>query len=599
MLNENITKKNKIQKEIIKTIKENGDIDKYEISDTLSALACFIEKYPVKDNKEELLFYSHNINGELIEYFCNNQLILEEFYHMLDVLKNKLSNLSDKDNFEVIEERKIIKKIQNDFKNIYKVYGKSESVNKDDASFEIIEYWLQSEDGYPYIKMLLKRLPKFLNVYKDEKHIVIHIIDLYIENFKKMIVDKNSDYINKNHLSEVYSLFTSNFKLNLSKNEEALIDEKLEEFVNYLKGTLIKQSRRNLAIKETRSLKTDRYYYPKKEYEPYSITDDYLYWNKQQIVNSYKDHLQRHICDSKVEKVFLMRTDNFAYSIKEQEGHVLLRFHSFDASNFISENSEMYRYFANCIMNKEKIDSFISKSFRFKKNELYPVITYQLKISNSGVIQDLNITKNVVEVNDRYWEADFSQKKLQLVFDIYKKVLLKNGGYIEESISLDGINSYFENILNEKFVEYVQNNNLPFIYYGIFEQDEKEVLVNKNNISPILSKLDKIDFERIHEFISKNVDEYHYSNEPIENGSYKLNLLDSFNYLGLETSKMLSDFVFNQRNLDTDTAWQRMLMEYQNKNDKKVKELNSNLNYVDKNLMKMNKGKIKIKKSSK
>ena len=94
--------------------------------------------------------------------------------------------------------------------------------------------------------------------------------------------------------------------------------------------------------------------------------------------------------------------------------------------------------------------------------------------------------------------------------------MIKNHQNYNQSFCTIDVDQYFEGILNEAMIQTFQKNKFPFIYSGICDQSEEEYVRIMNHISHILTRLEKEDFNKIYQVISKNNDEYHYSLKPFK-----------------------------------------------------------------------------------
>ena len=134
---------------------------------------------------------------------------------------------------------------------------------------------------------------------------------------------------------------------------------------------------------------------------------------------------------------------------------------------------------------------------------------------------------------------------------------------------------------------------MPYIYYGCSKPSLDEIEQNMNDLAKTLNEIDKSIASDIINIINTKNDTYHYSNLPIPNGEYKLNLLNPISYLGLENQRMLDNLYFNTRLYSTNERIHRLKLQYLNQYIKKVEELNKNLDYIDPEVIKINKGRIK------
>ena len=275
---EQIVKKdilNNTQKRIKEDILNEEDVSSYDIKDQVIVLDHLIFENFDEETYDIIQKYAHEISINLANYLSNEEGF-KEFYTLLNDLKNRVTR-SIKDS----KERNVLKSMFNDFKDAYKVYkNKLEEENKKGIEvtsyFEIINYFLTSEDNYNYIKKIVEKDEQAVNTRYNNKHIVFYILECYIENFKRMVIDKNSDYLNLDYIEQVYYLFTKNHLLKLSREERELIDLKIKEFEEYIDKTLIKQKRKNYAKSICKKMKSSKFYKETPYYNFPEYNDDYL-----------------------------------------------------------------------------------------------------------------------------------------------------------------------------------------------------------------------------------------------------------------------------------------------------------------------------------
>lgn len=576
---------NDIQRSIKNLISQNGIINGYNVKDFIVAFTYFIKTCNVLDNKDKILNYTDYLNNDLSEYMFRNKNITDEFLFMLDVINNEISRYN-KDGME----RKILKEVQNTIKPYYYIYkNKQSSKEESNPYFELIDYWLKDEYNYLYLKELIKRIPECVNAHSNGIHIIIHLLEQYILNMKKMIQDKNCDYVSSKYLKEVYLLFTKDYKLNLTKDEIKTINKMIYEFSFYIRQTLIKEKRRNRALLDIKDFSPDLYYIPRDEVILYDISDDNICYDKQRIANNYKTLIK-----NKYDKEAFIVGFNRAYSIEETDESTILNLYSMDLHQVIMRESIMNKYFENLEMTREDVDPFVFKEFLFKENNIYLTINYQLEFFKSGKLKDLKLNRCFVKINEHINNFDLENQNMFVLNELYKKSVNKNGGFLS-TFNLATLNDHFENLLNNEFIKFVKNKKLPLIYYGYSNPDEETINKNSNDLANILHKLEKGKSREIIDIYSHKLDEPHYSIMPIPNATYKLNLLDSFNYLGIEHQRMLGDLYFNLRGYEANERIVKERTKYLYNYIDKVNELNSTFDYVDQYEIKASKGQIKRK----
>ena len=565
--------KEKIYNDLVNNIKK----DDYEINDIIIAFTKYLNNINIVSDIEELNKLSDELYNRLYEYLYENKSIFFEFSYLIDVLSSIYKNY-DKES----KERNLLKPIYKKYTTLYKIYKTKIAKNEINPYFDIIDYWLSNENDYLYLKELVNRNQKIRNSHSNGEHIVIYILKKYIDNFKKMIV--NDDYTNINYLREVYYLFTKSYYLRLTKDEKNTIDTIIKEFSVYIKNTLIKERRKNAALNDLKSMKTNTFYPQRQEYDFRENTTDELTYDKRRVYNNSISSIK----EKNATEAFLI--SNYAYNIAESEDEINLKMYTFNIGNYIMDNSIINLELEKCEFTKEKIDEFISREFDFEVGQIYPTICYQLKFYKSGKIKSLDISRENIEIKDKI--TTFDVEKMGKFYDLYKKSIAKNVG-IETDYNLLEINKHFENILNNEFVKFIKENRLPFIYYGYTLPTIEEINENMNALAPFLHNIDKDVAYEIINIVSSKIDKKHYSLFPIENAEYDLKLINSFNYIGILNQKMLNDIYFNDYNFETEERKNREKKSRLIKFYKITKELNDSFNYIDVSEIKESKGKIK------
>lgn len=571
---------NSIQQSILNLIKNNKDLDSYELKDIIIAYTYYILNNDIIEIKENVEKYSKYINELLVEYLYDEGQNFEEFIIMINILKYKVDH-SEKET----EERIILKKILKQFKDLYNIYKEEKSFKQNDSYFKIIDFWLQDEKNYLYIKELLKRKKYLCNLRVNNKHIVFYILDLYIKNYKLMLSDKNGTYINPVYLEEVYYLFTKNYTLKMTIKEKEEIDEKLKDLKNYISNTLIKQKRKNYAINKVKEM-SSKNFYKRYQYEEYEEFEE----EKISNMGAYVATLAKNqVKEQDSKEAFILGND--AYSIEQSNGLIHMKVYSINFHNFIAKDSFVDRYLYECELKKEKVDDYFKDRMNFKVGDKYPVFAYELVFYPSGKFKELKVSKDIITITNKYVYTQ-STDETKMIGELYQKSVSKNGG-IYSSFDTSKLNEHFKEILEYSFVEFLQKEKLPFIYYGYSRilEDEKEY--NMNNITNILYDFDKSSAREIVEIFSTDIDNYHYSNLPIPNAIYNLNVLNPVSFLGLEMQRMLDDCYFNQRLYSTKERIHKLKLVYLYKYIKLVEQLNKKIDYVDPNIIKMSRGKIK------
>lgn len=115
---------------------------------------------------------------------CTEELI-QAIYYVWDLFVICLT-IEPKEHKET---RRVLKDIRILFDFIIKNYKEDKKATKHDYLFDVVDYFLKSEDDYIYLKQLTKELPKVVNTKHNirkngeiqEEHIVVYIVKQFIQ----------------------------------------------------------------------------------------------------------------------------------------------------------------------------------------------------------------------------------------------------------------------------------------------------------------------------------------------------------------------------------------------------------------------------------
>ena len=594
-----------IQENIKDDILQGKDIDGFEFTDVLYVLGDCIKH---EDVNQYLLHYAREITTKLIDEEIKDDLVINAIYYVWDAIKYRLSTIPKNET----DTRKIFKNIRQMFDFAIQNYQESEHVQQHDYLFNLINYFLGQEDCYLYLKKIVEVMPKVVNVRytniknKVSEHVVIYIIDQFIENYKIMLYHHKKDYINKDYLKSVYFLFTRCYMLYLTAEEKKLIDRKLSDFMKEVNKS-ITSSKRKYAVKEDlKDMYTDKFYMNQKvnklEYVDEYDLDNHLNSFFLSVRDTLKFSKNRVNCSK--EMTFTLGSGYHAYSIKKEDDGFVLKVHVIDLYPLIPIPSLLSKYIFNQTATNSSIDNMIIRRINMKREETYPTITYEIRFDENGNykdknnrIKDLQVYLSKIKVNQKYSDYDLiysnKENEFKLCMELYKKSLIRSNGQSCNQYLLEDVENHFERILNQGVVEYFDQHQLPFIYSGVYHYSEKDSVYIMNNVGYILSRLDRKEFNQIHQALSGSVDSFHYSTEGFD-GEYQLSIMNPLNYSGLLIQKELHELVLENR--FSEDEYERIVKKFRNKFDEVVARLNYQLDYVDPNVLQNNKGKlVKVK----
>lgn len=578
LIKENITSK---KQEMINLFEENLLIN-YSLEDILFSLADYLKSEEIND---QLLNITKEITRVLEQKLNKGEEIVDGIYLAKDAVKYRMSHES-KDN---IEQRDKLKQIRNLLDFIIKSYKEEKDEIKHDYLFDIVDFFLSDEKYYLYIQKLLEEIPRtvnirYLNESKEQEHIVFYILDKFIDNYDKMITDKNSDYINKDYLKSVYLLFTQNYSISLNEQEKKKIDQKLYLFMRKVNNKLTSSKRQNAVKEDLKIMYSDKFFMHRKLFVQKDVDIFKLEWQMNSLLYNFNRSLnEQKRKDLTKEELIIFNNGFHAYSLEQLDEKTLLKIHVIDLYNIIIDYTELDKEIFNQTLKNEKIDPFITDIIEMKEMKLVPTITYEIPIDKNG---------DYIKEDIKFYPSKIKIKKLsnKTNDDNLIKLLKIYNGELNENITLSDIDKYFENILNDCIISYFETNNLPFIYSGKKQKDQMEFVQIMNQIGHILTKLEKDEFNKIYNIVNSDIDRFHYTIMPFD-GEYQLSIINPTDYIGIINQRLLYEVVmYNKNNPD---EYVRVIKDYQKKYDELVAVLNYYRDYVDSDVLKADAGKIK------
>ena len=571
--NEEIQEHTDLEKTNLSVLTSNNK-DNIKIEKLLQAYKYILINSALEHSKIILQNTKYLTNRILENEIVDDEVIIE-LNSINDVIKYRLLKLDkDKD----VLERKLLKELRIAFYFIMSNYEENKEKTKHNYNYDVIFYFLNSEEGYPYIKKILENNSSIYNTRKvlpngDTEHIIISILKEFISNHKKMLQNKKNEFINPDYLEQVYYLFSHSYEVTLTKEERIQIDTIIDEYKEYIKNNMHNLDRKKAAKKELDNLKTNKYYLPRiLNYK--NINENQLYWQIPYIKENKKISLNKHNRVNLTKESTISFNDNTAYSLIEEENSKTLKIHALDLSCMIVPNTSVDSYIYNCMIANEEIDDLVKTNFKFSYNKENPCITYEIKLNKNNIVESFNIYKSIVNVEQKCNDVDLFYKRnvqLNALGNLSKKIYLINNMELEH-IDIPSIENAITILLNEQFINYIEENNIPFIYGGVEYIND---FVNQlNDLNYTFSRLDKKDFKKLYEIINNNVGEFGYHTKLFESQEpYYMHLINSDDYLTIFNQRLINDIIINEEEIKT--------REYYLKEVEKLKhELNLSIGYL-------------------
>ncbi len=584
VLNKNydiVEQKDNIVKEELVDLFDNNLLENVSLENILINLAKYLKNEEIN---EELVDISKEIGEVLNEKLLEDDLMYDQIYLVCDAVKYRIA----KEPKENKEQRNKLKQIKKLFDSVIKEYNDKTNLIKHDYLFDIVDFFLSNEKYYLYLQKLLQEIPRtvniqYLNDAKEKEHIIFHILNEFIYNYDKMLTNKNSNYINKDYLKSVYLLFTQNYLIKLTEQDKKRIDQKLLLFVKEVNNKLTSSKRQNDVKEDIRIMYSDKFMMYRKLF----VQKDVDIFKLERQMNSLSYNFNRSIKDTKRkdltnEEIILLENGFHAYSLENLNEKILLKIHVIDLYNIIVDYTTLDNEIFNQTLKGEKIDPFIINIIEMQEMKLLPTITYEIPIDQNGNYKKEDFKFYTSKIKIKNLSNKINDNNLINLLRLCNKEL--------NNITLNDIDKYFENILNDCVVNYFESNNLPFIYSGKKKKDQFEFIEIMNKICYLLTRIDKDEFNKIYNIINSDIDRFHYSTKPFD-GEYNLSIMNPVDYIGMLNQRLLYELVmYNKNNLN---EYNRVIKDYQNKYEEIVSIFNYYQDYIDVDILKENAGKIK------
>lgn len=575
--NENI-----IDEPIYYSILNGQSISMYTISDVIEAFCEVVRKYEINKN---LITITNEIIDRL-NLESKYETALDYLYAMIDSSKiRKYGFNKDDEEFQILKK---VSKTLKEYKDRIKLLN-AETFDDESYRFDLISNLLYDENNYLLIKKILNRCKTIINSKKKGKHIIVHILELYLENYKMLLNKDTEKYVNIDFLKEVYYLFTKNSYLYLDEDTKKIINTKIYNFIVsltndkskeefQLDGEIIKpifvksDKRRKNIIEEVKQLST-HYYYNSQKYDLKRV-------NECQLENQI-----RYICDNNHisnvtdeidltdEESIVLDNKYIAYNYKSTEDSNILRISVCDIAAIVPDDSSLNSYIYNQMIMKNPLDQRILDKFKFQNAEESSAITFKISLDKNNKPISLYIYKS--RIKPKYINVNN-----QMYNDILKVIndVSNRKKYEFDIPNSEKIYEVSRRLLNELYLDIAQNKNIPFTYSGVEKLSDIEPNIY-SVVGSISSKLPKEEFTSIYNIIINNLGEFHYSDEVFDvDGEFDLNLIGEPSYILLENQRLIKSLLINELCLKPE-QYDRRKRIYNIEHQNMIIDLNNALNY--------------------
>lgn len=565
-------------------ILNGNNISEYALAVIISSFKNIIMNYEINEN---LIKCVDNIIDRFNEKENSSEVYMNYLYSMIDSIKLRKQKF-DRNSKERLILNQLLEKL-NEFENILSYYNDEFENIQAKYLYDIVCTLLYDEDGYLIIKKILEKIPKSINATSENKHVLEYIVELYLKNYEKLIVGNKINYINIDYLKEVYYLFIDNADLGLSKEVKNRIDNQLNNFIkritsdknqkqividNILVNTIIVKNdkRKNYIVEEITKLAS---YCGKVKYELKELDQELLEKQINCITgpNSNYENSNNTI-DLTKEENLILDNNYISYNYKNTYSSNILRVSVCDMAGLISEYTDINNYIYNQTIEGKKLDKRILNRLKFKDGEEVPAITFKISLDENNKPISLYIYKSRIKPK----KIDDSNNEMYKQITKVVNDIMNKRDYDFDTLGSHEIEIVLRNLINELYLSFAKDNGIPFTYSGV----EKAASIKPNiysNVGQILNNLNKKQATNIHDVLTSNLGEFHYSSKPFPvYGDFDLNLVGEPNYIFLENQRILKALVlskFESGIMQNDLEKEILVMEHQNM----VIDLNGSVNY--------------------
>lgn len=564
---ESKVKLNSNQSELLDSLLLNGSIDSDNIIDIIKVWIYMIEKDMFITNNREVNILIKFINDYNLNASPEMKQKYEVFINQLDCIITKKIRSYPKD-----AEERVVLKYNKKFINPLLQLNKSVDSANYDYRYDILDYFLNDEDCFIYLKRMFDYDPALFNLRdRNNSHIFNNIIKKYILSYKKELENHEKVKIKKEYYEQIIKLFVSEGVYTLNAEDKSMFEFTCKYFEDYLKNSKFK--RENVlnalnSIKNITNIQTEENNYQKE------ITDEDIY-GKYGIIAQQQmlDRVKQFEIINKSRKVFGKDIYTFminnpgcpnsvAYSISlSTNGHIILSIHTPDIETLIPLNSAWDKSLYNKMFSMNNWRQFFPKEILEKLElnltGLNPCMTYQVELLSNGKIGNSYFLKSNVMVTEKLNRDDINSGKLNSTLK----------PFIQASYLIDSKTDYVDNVTRiestySKLINYVvgykfEKNKIPFIYTNQLPQNEEKFIEIISNLNYILSKIPEQDFRNIYKIICDDINISYYDTKSDGhselNAKYRSDILNPLNsYLGIMAQRLVTEYFICKNYTDKD-----------------------------------------------
>ncbi len=474
--------------------------------------------------------------------------------------------------------------------------------------YQILVELFDNEENYYFIKNLIIQNKQFLNARKNGNSILLEILDRFILNSKKALMNQKLEFQNPDFYFGLFKEFL-NHDVNLTSKEKETIDERIKKFLSYVNKKKYKDyseicnAMRNLiSEKDNQEFHT---YFDAHCIETFkkdslhsnraNLTKEYLEKLNKQITEVQEEYFTQYgqmptidvlekLCHCKIfdihnsqyiSSTFYLEGQKYAFSYGyDREYNTYLRIHVFDTT-FVSEDSNLYREMTNYKKGKsESIHSILS----FRNGEQAPAFTYQLKILKNGRVSSFKMFNSIIKVDrvikNKDWFSYREDGKLKHLAGLLH--IISQDYNIEESyLNNSSVEQTIDTVLNAEIKRIIEKNNLPTLYAIHKNRKEEDMVREYGKVCQYLSKISREEVEEFYNLFVQSKTYEFYSTVPMYETHVFLDPSSLLGYLelfvlkaytrGVSTKQIEEQYLPIFKELETELNQEDTYMKYQTK----------------------------------
>ena len=348
-------------------------------------------------------------------------------------------------------------KIQSDIIKLVNSIDKKDSAVKNDIIqvLKKLRIRLKQEDkDYNSVKKEINNLNELLNEYNNIEIISDDALEEYIEN-KKIL---KTTYSLLESITKDIELSSKDLRAAITNGRKSIQNENLYDAKQSVVDIKNKNGFLDLEMNDKDySFRLGSY----SEQQPYLLSG-----YAEKIFDNYKPE------DKYINAFYLKNAlgkpinHNYVFSIERMDNQTIVRMHVLNIypkvldaiKGFWLEN--YYKQFDDQYNEDVLLDNYLSQKFAFKLNKIVPTIAYKFTFDKDYQLSDFDVEQKSVKVK----EINSTENTiLENIYDINNTRATYNS-----------LNAFFEDFLKAKFIDYATVNNLPIIYYGRYNIDQRE-----------------------------------------------------------------------------------------------------------------------------